>query len=151
MRSKQRHNDISKYFQHFAELFKPYFHIAVSHGKGFAAVPVVNSTGCKNFLARKTVLNIFTCSCFWLIPIIVMVMIMDYLVICLIKENYRYIALNSKKSIYEFEQIIVIRSNKIDLLHTDSTLQTKFNNTILLQPICFYFVQDRGKICFFSV
>lgn len=49
----------------------------------------------------------------------------------------------------EFEQIIVIRSNKIDLLNTDNTLQTKFNNTILLQPICFYFVHDRGKICFF--
>lgn len=50
----------------------------------------------------------------------------------------------------EFEQIIAIRSNKIDLLNTDNTLQTKFNNTILLQPICFYFVHDRGKICFFS-
>ena len=50
----------------------------------------------------------------------------------------------------EFEQIIPIRSNKIDLLNTDNTLQTKFNNTILLQPICFYFVHDRGKICFFS-
>ena len=51
----------------------------------------------------------------------------------------------------EFEQIIAIRSNKIDLLNTDNNLQTKFNNTILLQPIGFYFVHDRGKICFFSV
>jgi len=39
---------------------------------------------------------------------------MDYFVICLIKENYRYIPLKSKKSMDEFEQIIVIRSNKID-------------------------------------
>lgn len=43
-----------------------------------------------------------------------MVMVMDYFVICLIKENYRYIPLKSKKSVDEFEQIIVIRSNKID-------------------------------------
>lgn len=75
-----------------------------------------------------------------------MVMIMDYFVICL-----RKLPLNSKKEMDEFEQIIAIRSNKIDLLNTDNTLQTKFNNTILLQPICFYFVHDGGKICFFSV
>lgn len=75
-----------------------------------------------------------------------MVMIMDYFVICL-----RKLPLNSKKEMDEFEQIIAIRSNKIDLLNTDNTLQTKFNNTILLQPIGFYFVHDRGKICFFSV
>lgn len=48
----------------------------------------------------------------------------------------------------EFEQIIAIRSNKIDLLNTDNNLQTKFNNTILLQPICFYSVHDRGKFAF---
>ena len=75
-----------------------------------------------------------------------MVMIMDYFVICL-----RKLPLNSKKAMDEFEQIIAIRSNKIDLLNTDNNLQTKFNNTILLQPICFYSVHDRGKICFFSV